>query len=605
MQSSDESVQRPLQRSRNPGIELRLSLLRDTTRLPWRCAAADDDTRSTDEVLHAARSVDGRPGALLIGGGDPIGRSDLFELLGELTRLRPENLGLCTAGYGVSPTVVDRLLSVGVRRVNVPVHCARQDAHDWLVGRSGALKTALRAIRTCVEVGMPVMADVVVTRPTMPHLAETVEVLARVGVRSICMRRLTAHDVEGAAFVALSPRMSFLAADLELAATVALERRVRVTIRDMPVCAAPRLRPLFSAADSELWIAAEGAVTTRTEGSVGCADCVERAICAGAPLDYVSRFGWEEFAEPEPSALRVGENVAAQQAPPLSDMMVMTWRGPRRVRCDGCADDPRDEWGGRPESTRVIRARLVEAARHRPARLRLVGADLLAHPQAALLIYDALRLFPHVECAGEASAAVNWSELDVRRMKDLRRVDVALYGPDAATHDGHCGIPGSFGATLRGVERLREQTSAAIGAYAILHDARWVPRFADAWRRGELPGEPRFRLSARGSSVDDLVECIRDMAPGPARSALLAVLPHCACEQSGLVVSSADAMAHGRPQVTLASGRRVAYAPGGADPIGAFASCGDGGATCTIAGCPGTAVGWGRHTRSGRWMADV
>ena len=167
-----------------------------------------------------------------------------------------------------------------------------------------------------------------------------------------------------------------------------------------------------------------------------------------------------------------------------------------------------------PESTRVVRARLVEAARYRPSVLRLVGADLLAHPQAALLIYDAVRLFPHVEVAGEASAVVDWSDLDLRRLKDLRRLDVALYGPDAATHDAHCGIPGAFAAMLRGVERVRAETTIAVGAYAIVHEARWIPAFAAAWSSGDLPGAPRFRLSARGSSVEELVQCAQALPPG-------------------------------------------------------------------------------------------
>src|SRR5205823_5281 len=173
--------------------------------------------------------------------------------------------------------------------------------------------------------------------------------------------------------------------------------------------------------------------------------------------------------------------VAAQQDTRPSGTMLFAWRGPRRVRCDACADE---QPSAGPESTRVVRARLVDAARYRPAVLRLVGAELLAHPAAAALLYDAVRLFPRVACAGEASAVVRWTDVDLRRLKELQRVDVALYGPDAASHDAHCGIPGSFAATLRGVERLREH-AIAVDAYAIVHDARSVPLFAGAWSRGE------------------------------------------------------------------------------------------------------------------------
>jgi len=251
-----------------------------------------------------------------------------------------------------------------------------------------------------------------------------------------------------------------------------------------------------------------------------------------------------------------------------------------------------------------VRARLVDAARHRPAVLRLVGAELLAHPSAAALVFDAVRLFPHVECAGEASAVAKWSDADLRRLKDLQRIDVAFYGPDATSHDAHCGIPGSFAATLRSVDRLREQ-SIAVGAYAIVHDAGSVPLFAEAWNRGELPGQPRFRLAAHGSSLEELVECARRLPAGPARSALRAVLPHCLCEQAG--VRADDGSTAGSAEEDegqsfgVAFGRRVGYAPCGSDPVGAFASCDDDANACTVIGCPGTALGWQRNARSERW----
>ena len=617
--SSEETGRAGVPKASIRGSDFRISLVRGPARPSWRggTTTAADELPASD-VLQAARSVADRPGAFLVGGGDPLRRADLPSLLRDLRELRPNDLGLCTAGAGVTREAVDRLRSHGVRRLNVPFHSARRDAHDWLVGQPGALRTALHAIRTCVDAGMAVEADVVVTRPTMPHLAETVDVLTRAGVRTISLRRLNAVDVSPLEFVFLSPRMSLVADDLERAATTALQRRVRLAIRDFPLCVAPRLRRLFARSDSEVWLTADGSVDARAEPGAGCAACPGAPACAGAPLDYVSRFGWEEFADPAPITVRVEENVAAQRTVQPSGTMVLAWRGPRRVRCEGCGDGhgavnahattsghatTSEHSTAAPESTRVVRARLVEAARFRPALLRLVGAELLAHPSAAALLYDAVRLFPRVECAGEASAVAKWSDLDVRRLKELGRIDVAFYGPDATSHDAHCGIAGSFAATLRGVERLREHTSITVGAYAILHDARAVPRFAEAWSRGELPGEPRFRLAAHGSALEDLVDCARRLPSGAARSALLAVLPRCLCEQSGLAVD-----AHPRVASTdafgVAFGRRVAYSPRGSDPVGAFVSCDDEGNACTTTGCPGIALGWQRNARSERWMLD-
>jgi MoaA/NifB/PqqE/SkfB family radical SAM enzyme len=614
MRLNEESARRTAQQARrSASVDLRLGLVRDRARLPWRCdpsSAAEELSRA--EIVHAANTVAGRAGAFLIGGGAALRRSDWWELLAELVHLRPNDFGVCSSGHGVTPAVAQRLRREGVQRLHIPFHCARQDAHDWLVGESGALKVAHRAIRAALSADLPVVAEIVLTRPTMRHLSETIEVLARSGVRNICVRRLHALDVDGAAqFVPLSPRLELLGESLESAATLALERRVRLQLRALPLCVAPRLRPLFAAPESELWVLADGSARPRGAFGLGCATCPGAPECAGAPEDYVARFGWEEFVDPVSAAPRVHETVADQQRDSTPEHLTFTWRGPHRVRCETCAETAHDERNPQHayESTRTVRARLVEAARQRPSVLRLVGADLLAHPQAALLLYDAVRLFGHVEVAGEASAIVDWSELDLRRLKELRRIDVALYGPDATTHDAHCGMPGAFAATLRGAERLRTETSIPVGAYAIVHDAHLIAAFAEAWGRGALPGEPRFRLSQRGGDVHDLVECARALQVGPARAALLAVLPRCLYEQAGLEPEDGGAAAPLRhpaiAQHRILSGRSVAYHPCGSDPVGAFETCREGAGSCAAAGCPGTAVGWQSTARSQRWSGSI
>jgi len=584
---------------RRARIDLRLPLIDDDCALPWRAAGRRDAApRPLDALLGAAHALDARPGALLLGGGDPLRRADLRELLTGLAALRPDGLGLCVPGHGVAANTVAALRGAGVQRLCVPFHCARQDAHDWLVGEPGALRVAHRAIRAAVDGELAVTAEVVITRPTMAHLAETVEVLARLGVRAIIARRLTEADAPGAQFVALAPRLALLEPHLERAAAGALERRVRLSLRELPLCVAPRLRPLMAPADAELWVDSAGVAAPRTAAGPGCATCPGAPHCAGAPADYVARFGWEEFLSASAAAPRIHEDVVTQREPEATAPMAFSWGGPRRLACAACGDAHHDEGG---ESTRAIRARMVVAARQRPAVLRLVGAELLAHPQAASLIHDALRLFPRVEIAGEASAMAEWIDVDLRRLKDVQRFDVALFGPDAESHDAHCGLPGAFAATLRAVQRLRTKADVRAGAYALLHDARQMPAWAAAWDAGQLPGAPRFRLSAGGGSLDELIEAARALPEGRTRAALLAVLPHCLAADAGLAVDGAAAAAAPATQQQLHFGRSMPYDPCGADPLGAFAPCGGGAGTCATPGCPGRAVGWHSTARSQRW----
>lgn len=595
MRRPEELTRRPAAAPRRTRIDLRLSLTSGDCALPWRAASRHDAVeRSLADVVATAESAAGRPGALLLGGGDPLRRADLRALLAAVAVIRPEGLGLCSAGHGVTAAAVEGLRAAGVQRLCVPFHCARQDAHDWLVGEPGALRVAHRAIRAAVDGDLPVTAELVITRPTMVHLAETAEVLARLGVRAITARRLTEWDAPGAPFVAQSPRLALLEPHLERAAAVALERRVRLSLRDLPLCVAPRLRPLMAAPDSELWLSADGAAPRATAGA-GCAGCPGAPHCAGAPADYVARFGWEEFLSPSAAAPRIHEDVAAQRAPQGSAPMVFTWGGPRPLPCTACGDPPAEADG---ESTRAIRARMVVAARQRPTVLRLVGAELLAHPEAASLIYDALRLFPHVEIAGEASAVAEWTDLDLRRLKDVQRFDVALYGPDADSHDAHCSLPGAFAAAQRTAQRLRTKANLRVGAYAVLHDARPVAAYAAAWEQSQLPGTPRFRLSPAGGSLDELIEAARALPDGRARTALLAVLPRCLLDEAGLPADQPGAETPA--QQHLHFGRSMPYDPCGSDPLGAFAPCAGGAGTCAMPGCPGRAVGWHSTARSQR-----
>lgn len=599
--------------------DLRLFLLASEPQWTVR-PAADGREVSTAAAIRAAHKLANREGAVLVDGGEPLRRSDLPELLRQLVELRGADLGICTTGEPLNAATAQRLHQLGVTRLVVPFHSARADAHDWLVGRSGALRSAHRALLSAREAGLHTIVEVAITRPTAAHLAETIEVLARLGVRRVCFRRPAIDSLPIALQVPTAARLSLIEADLERAAAVALERRMRLTIRDLPLCSAPRLRRLFAPLDSELWITAEDGRPHAPETEVGCPSCPGAPICAGAPADYVARFGWEELG-----ARHVGPRADAQsdeRAPSAQGTtVVFSWRGPHRVRCEACGDQtPNASHGSRTsneprrevehihrlhpphEPSRVVRARLVQTARTRPALLRLVGADLLAHPQAPLLIYDALRLFPRVSVAGEASPIIDWSDLDLRRLKDLHRLDVALYGFDAASHDAHCGIPGAFATMMRAVERLRSQTSITVGAYAILHDADALHGFVDAWQRGELPGEPRFRLSSRGGSLDELIAYAAALEPGAARAALLAVLPHCLLP--GTAIGGVDAVVPGAQQ-RLDLGRVLPYQPCGSDPFGAFELRGTKVECCAVAGCPGIAVGWQSRARTEQWSMST
>ena len=188
-------------------------------------------------------------------------------------------------------------------------------------------------------------------------------------------------------FVPLSPRLSLLEKSLEQAAAVALERRVRLRLRDLPLCVAPRLRPLFAAPDSEVWVTAGRHACGRArEPASGCATCPGAPQCAGAPRRLRGALRLGGIRRPGAAAARVARerrriSSAARRRAPMVVHLARTASGALRGlrRCAGRA---------RRSSAAATNRRAscapgwCEAARYRPSVLRLVGADLLAHPQA-------------------------------------------------------------------------------------------------------------------------------------------------------------------------------------------------------------------------------
>ena len=320
------------------------------------------------------------------------------------------------------------------------------------------------------------------------------------------------------------------------------------------------------------------AAGARTSGAPSCPGAPQ---CAGAPPDYVVALRLGGVRRPAGVRARgLARDVADQQAGARVGADGLRWRGPHRVRCEACADARRAATQGAGTSRRAsMRARLVQAARYRPSRACDWWGRICSRiRRRRSLIYDAVRLFPHVEVAGEASAVVDWSDLDLRRMKDLRRIDVALYGPDAATHDAHCGIPGAFAAMLRACRapapadrdpgrRLRDPARRASGR-------RPSPRPGSA---APCRASRAFACRPSGASLDELAQLRARAAAGRgARGAAGASCRAALCEREGLPPSS-DGAAGRRSAAAqrrrFDCGRSVPYRPCGSDPIGAFETC--------------------------------
>jgi hypothetical protein len=278
-----------------------------------------------------------------------------------------------------------------------------------------------------------------------------------------------------------------------------------------------------------------------------------------------------------------GDPLAGTAGRPTPTSIRISFAGPSRVACHHCGDAGPD----RPEPARDVRIRLVRAAQEGAPVLRVASAASFAHPQAADLLREATRLcVPRVEAAGEGSALDEWPEGALARLAPLARVDVALYGPDAARHDTHMDRPGALEATLRGLERLARLTGTSTGAYAILHDPTPVADYAAQWARGVLPGPPAFRLSSRGAALESLAAGCLDLDDGAAREALAETLPAC------LVRGLGSARAPHTSEEAWGNGRQERIPPSGSDRYGTYEPCPRRAECAQSQRCPGLPAGW-------------
>lgn len=566
----------------------------------------------------------------LLGGGEPTLRPDLPALVGALADAGAPRLGLITDGLLLAnPGVAAALVARGLKRVRIRLHSSQADAHDWLEGQRGGWRRAVKAVRACAAAGLETEIACTITRPTVPHLEETVELFARLGVKGVFFRRPVARGSEHD--IGVAPRWAELGPHLEAAVQTGVRRGMRMIVHGFPTCMSPALAPYFLPVGSVVhalpveapWPFLRPRVEAPTSAP-GCPRCPGPPACAGPGIDYVERFGRDEVdsldaprsnpgkvpptplaggdVRPPPRDGRVpptrvefpqiaarlpslgGDPLVMYARQPVGSMLRFVFVAPSRVGVPHLGDRPGP---AAPETTRRARIRLVKAAQHGVKRLRIASAGSLAHPEAGALLREATRLeFDIIEVAGEASALDDMTDIQLRRLRGLTRLDVALYGPDADTHDAVMGRPGAFDATMRGLDRLGTLVpNIRIGAYAILDGPAHLRAFAEAWDFGDLPGDPQFRLSPGGGDLDALAAAAAELSEGPARDAIASVLPVALLPRSGVRPAEQATAAWGDLPSALA-------APSGSDRFGCYTYRPPSADEAVVDACPGYAAGW-------------
>lgn len=109
-------------------------------------ASPDEDELSSEEALAFIDEVAALCPMLILSGGEPLLRADIFDLARHATGLGMR-VSLATNGTLLGPSVVDQIVSSGISRVSISLDGASEVMHDRIRG-PGSFKAALEGIRS-------------------------------------------------------------------------------------------------------------------------------------------------------------------------------------------------------------------------------------------------------------------------------------------------------------------------------------------------------------------------------------------------------------------------------------------------------------------------
>ena len=273
------------------------------------CAQGEKRTecasRPPEQLLSELRAARPEATGLVLTGGEPTLYKKLVPLVRAASQLGFSSIQLQTNGRMLAyPDVLARLVEAGVTEISPSLHGPTAEVHDELTRAPGSFDETTRGIENAVTAGLSVLTNSVITRSNVELLAETVELLAGLGVRSAQLAFV--HPVGPALeeFDEVVPRLSAVVEPLRRARGVALEHGVRLCTEAIPVCflrgmeelAVEACIPLTTVSDlagrldySE-WRVAEG----KAHGPP-CEACAARPGCEGPWREYPERRGWSEM----------------------------------------------------------------------------------------------------------------------------------------------------------------------------------------------------------------------------------------------------------------------------------------------------------------------
>jgi len=126
---------------------------------------------------------------LIISGGEPLMRGDLFEIASHAVR-RGIRVALSSNGTLITESMAEKLRRTGFTYVGVSIDSHLAEWHDMFRGVKGAFQAALEGLKNAMNAGIPVGIRTVITRYNVEHASRIVELAVSLGVPRIAFYHL-------------------------------------------------------------------------------------------------------------------------------------------------------------------------------------------------------------------------------------------------------------------------------------------------------------------------------------------------------------------------------------------------------------------------------
>ena len=190
----DAAEQRAANDRRLPQVDLNSSPFTVAWEITRACAFAclhcraeaqprrDPRELTTEEAFGVIRQIRGTGDPILvITGGDPLMRPDVFDLLSYAVQLGLRTSLTPTATALVTPRNLARAREAGVSRIAISLDGPNAELHDRFRGFSGSFHRTMRIIDHVREAGLALQINTTITRHNLPMLDTMPELIARSG----------------------------------------------------------------------------------------------------------------------------------------------------------------------------------------------------------------------------------------------------------------------------------------------------------------------------------------------------------------------------------------------------------------------------------------